>query len=312
MEPGGPTLFEWMAREYDELDTITDPIARNRRTQALLQTFRDWFETLPPNPDKLAAFRESLLEHFGPDGTYGVFVRSDTNVEDLPGFTGAGINLTVPNVVGFDNIVAAMRDVWASPFTERSFGWRQNIMNDPEHVYASVLLHRSVNSDKSGVMVTVDAVSGDSDYVTVVINEGVGGGVEGQAAETLLIRRSDGAVRLLGSATAPFKRVLRESGGSELVLTGGDERLLGPDEIRQLLAFVERLPGWFVNLPEAERAEAVADVEFGFVDGKLYLFQIRPFVQSKGAERSSYLRSLDAGLDAAAGRMVDMNGRPGA
>ena len=53
-------------------------------------------------------------------------------------------------------------------------------------------------------------------------------------------------------------------------------------------------------------------MEFGFVDGKLYLFQIRPFVQSKGAERSSYLRSLDAGLDAAAGRMVDMNGRPGA
>jgi phosphohistidine swiveling domain-containing protein len=312
MEPGGPTLFEWMVREYDELDTIADPIARNRRTQALLQTFRDWFETLPPNPDKLAAFRESLLEHFGPDGTYGVFVRSDTNVEDLPGFTGAGINLTVPNVVGFDNIVAAMRDVWASPFTERSFGWRQNIMNDPEHVYASVLLHRSVNSDKSGVMVTVDAVSGEKDYVTVVINEGVGGGVEGQAAETLVIRRSDGAVRLLGSATAPFKRVLKESGGSELVLTSGDERLLGPDEIRQLLAFVERLPGWFVNLPEAERAEAVADVEFGFVDGKLYLFQIRPFVQSKGAERSSYLRSLDAGLDTTAGRMIDMNGRPGA
>ncbi len=312
MEPGGPTLFEWMVQEYDELDKIADPIARNRRTQALLQTFRDWFETLPPNPEKLAAFRESLLEHFGPDGTYGVFVRSDTNVEDLPGFTGAGINLTVPNVVGFDNIVAAMRDVWASPFTERSFGWRQNIMNDPEHVYASVLLHRSVNSDKSGVMVTVDAVSGDRDYVTVVINEGVGGGVEGQAAETLVIRRSDGAARLLGSATAPFKRVLKETGGSELVLTSGDERLLGPDEIRQLLAFVERLPGWFVNLPEAERAEAVADVEFGFVDGKLYLFQIRPFVQSKGAERSSYLRSLDAGLDATAGRMIDMNGRPGA
>jgi hypothetical protein len=55
----------------------------------------------------------------------------------------------------------------------------------------------------------------------------------------------------------------------------------------------------------------VADVEFGFVDGKLYLFQIRPFVQSKGAERSAYLSSLDAGLNQAAGTTVDMNARPG-
>jgi hypothetical protein len=311
MSPGGPTLFEWMSDQYDELDRIQDPIARNRRTQALLQTFRDWFETLPPNPEKLGAFHEALLENFGPDGTYGVFVRSDTNVEDLPGFTGAGINLTVPNVVGFENIVAAMRDVWASPFTERSFGWRQNIMSDPENVYASVLLHKSVNSHKSGVMVTADAETGDRDYVTVVVNEGVGGGVEGQAAESLLIRRSDGAVRLLGSATAPFKRVLKETGGSELVMTSGAERLLQPDEIRQLLDFVDQLPGWFVNLPPEARAQAVADVEFGFVDGKMYLFQIRPFVQSKGAERSQYLQSLDAGLAESAGRQVNMNARPG-
>jgi phosphohistidine swiveling domain-containing protein len=311
MSPGGPTLFEWMSEQYDELDGIEDPVARNQRTQALLKTFRSWFETLPPNPEKLAAFHEALLQHFGPDGTYGVFVRSDTNVEDLPGFTGAGINLTVPNVVGFDNIVAAMRDVWASPFTERSFGWRQNIMSDPENVYASVLLHRSVNSRKSGVMVTVDAETGDRGFVTVVVNEGVGGGVEGQAAESLLIRRSDGAVRLLGSATAPFKRVLKDTGGSELVMTSGAARLLQPDEIRQLLDFVDRLPGWFVNLPPEERATAVADVEFGFVDGKLYLFQIRPFVQSKGAERSRYLQSLDDTLAASASRTVDMNARPG-
>jgi phosphohistidine swiveling domain-containing protein len=311
VSPGGPSLFDYLTQQYDELDTIQDPVARNRRTQEVLATVRNWFETLPPDTEKLTAFHASLEEHFGPEGTYGVFVRSDTNVEDLPGFTGAGINLTVPNVVGFDNIVQAMRDVWASPFTERSFGWRQNIMADPEHVYASVLLHKSVNSQKSGVMVTVDAETGDRDYITVVVNEGVGGGVEGQAAESLRIRRSDGDVLLLGSATAPFKRVLKSSGGSELVMASGSPRLLQPDEIRQLLEFVERLPGWFDNLPPEERAEAVADVEFGFVDGKLYLFQIRPFVQSKGAERSRYLQDLDAGLSAASDKRVDMNGRPG-
>jgi len=311
VSPGGPSLFDWMAAQYDELDTISDPAERNRRIQGMLETIRNWFATLPPNQEKLAAFHQALLDNFGPDGTYGVYVRSDTNVEDLPGFTGAGINLTVPNVVGFDNIVQAMRAVWASPFSERSVGWRQNIMDDPEHVYASVLLQKSVNAAKSGVLVTADVRDGNTDYVTVVVNEGVGGGVEGQAAETLLIRRSDGSVRLLGSATAPFKRVLKDTGGSELVMTSGAERLLQPDEVQKLLDFVGKLPGWFVNLPAEERARAVADVEFGFLNGHLYLFQIRPFVQSKGAERSQYLQSLDAGLAEATGRQVDMSGRPG-
>lgn len=311
VSPDGPTLFEWMTAQYDELDAIGDPVERDRRARAMLATVRSWFMTLPPNPEKLADFREALREHFGPDGSYGVFVRSDTNVEDLAGFTGAGLNLTVPNVVGEDKIIAAMRRVWASPFEERAYGWRQSIMNDPEHVYVSVLLHQSVNAAKSGVLITADVETGSRDFLTVAVNEGVGGGVEGQAAETLLIGRNDGRVRLLGSATAPRKRVLLPSGGSELVPASGEARVLTNGEIAQLLAFVDRLPGWFENMPEAERAKAVADVEFGFLDGKLYLFQIRPFVENKRASRNTYLQTLDAGLAESAARMVDMAARPG-
>jgi hypothetical protein len=311
VEPGGPTLFDWMSARFDELQAIDDPVERTARTREVLATIRGWFETRPPNPGKLKEFLDAVERQFGPDGSFGVFVRSDTNVEDLPGFTGAGINLTVPNVVGFDNLIAAMRQVWASPFTERSFGWRQGIMADPEHVYASVLLHKSVNVDKSGVMVTADADTGSLDHITVVLNEGVGGGVEGQAAETLLIRRADGAARLLGSATAPRKRVLLETGGSALVASSGSERLLTPANIRELLAVVERLPGWFDHVPEEERATTVADVEFGFLGDKLYLFQIRPFVQNKGAASNRYLQSLDAGLREATSVRVDLDARPG-
>lgn len=311
VEPGGPTLFEWMAEHFRELQNIDDPVERATRTRETLAVVRGWFETRPPNPVKLEEFRRSLEENFGPSGSYGVFVRSDTNVEDLPGFTGAGINLTVPNVVGFENIVAAMRAVWASPFTERSYGWRQGIMDDPEHVYASVLLHKSMNLDTSGVLVTVNVETGATDYLTVVLNEGVGGGVEGQAAETLLIRTSDASLRLLGSATAPRKRVLLERGGSELIPTSGAERLLSPANVDDLRNLVAQLPDWFDYLPPAERAAAVADVEFGFLDDKLYLFQIRPFVQSSAADDNAYLRELDAGLDQTREFQVNMNDTPG-
>jgi len=69
------------------------------------------------DPAFVSELKQAMDSEFGTDGSYGVFVRSDTNVEDLPGFTGAGLNLTVPNVVGFENVLQSIRRVWASPFT---------------------------------------------------------------------------------------------------------------------------------------------------------------------------------------------------
>jgi phosphoenolpyruvate synthase/pyruvate phosphate dikinase len=66
-----------------------------------------------------------------PGGAAGVFVRSDTNAEDLPEFTGAGLNLTVPNQVGAQQIIQAIKNVWASPFTERAYEWRSRFRSAP-------------------------------------------------------------------------------------------------------------------------------------------------------------------------------------
>ena len=136
---------------------------------------------------------------FGADFKGGVFIRTDTNVEDLPGFTGAGLNLTLFNIVGFDNIVKGITEVWASPYTARAWAWRQSHMSGPEHVYPAVMLMRTVPSDVSGVMVTQDVDSGDRNVLSVAVNEGVGGAVDGQAAESVRIDRNSGSVRLMGS-----------------------------------------------------------------------------------------------------------------
>ena len=72
--------------------------------------------------------RSAMQQAFGSLDGLGVFVRSDTNVEDLACFTGAVLNLTLPNVVGFENVVDGIAKVWASPFTERAFAWRQSHM----------------------------------------------------------------------------------------------------------------------------------------------------------------------------------------
>jgi len=55
---------------------------------------------------------------------------------------------------------------------------------------------------------------------------------------------------------------------------------------------------------------APADIEFGFRDGKLALFQIRPFVESLRARRSQYLIDMDRGGAGGRDEVVDLRQPP--
>jgi phosphoenolpyruvate synthase/pyruvate phosphate dikinase len=258
-----------------------------------------------PGPKFRAALRAAMDREFGPDFRGGVFVRSDTNVEDLPGFTGAGLNLTLFNVVGFDDIVKAISEVWASPYTPRAWAWRQSHMKGPEHVYPAVLLLGTVPADVSGVLVTQDVGTGDPDMLSVAVNEGVGGAVDGQAAESVRIDRKTGETRLLATATAPRRMVPQAAGGVAKLPVSGRDTLLTPGEIQQLIAFADEIPRQFPQLGEDGKPVA-ADVEFAFVDGKLRLLQIRPFNESRAARGAAYLIQMDKALAANLGRTVNM------
>jgi hypothetical protein len=264
---------------------------------AATEAFRARLATLITNLDPGPAFRTALIERlravFGPDGSYGVFVRSDTNVEDLPGFTGAGLNLTLPNVVGEQAIVAAIAKVWASPFTARSFAWRQSLMTTPEHVYPAILLLKSVDNDKSGVLVTRDIESGSEAWLSVALNEGVGGAVDGQSAESLRIRGADGHLRLLAQATAPRRRQLAPAGGVALLAASGADAVLQPKEAAQLITLARELPARFPPIVDADGRAAPADIEFGFQRGELRLFQIRPFLDNAGTRATRLLQEMD-------------------
>jgi hypothetical protein len=297
----GMSAYAWMRSEYRRIDGLP---AQQRVSEAkkLRERMRDWIASADVGPAFRATLGRALQARFGSDGSYAVFVRSDTNVEDLPGFSGAGLNLTVPNVVGLDHVMEAILQVWASPFDERAFAWRQMRMDAPEHVYVSILLLRSVPVDKSGVMVTQDLESGSTDAYTVAVNEGVGGAVSGQAAEQLLIDAKTGKVQLLAEASAPTRRVLGAGGGLEKRPVSG-RPVLEPAEIEQLRQLGRQLPDRFPQHDEMGQI-VPADVEFGFVAGRLALFQIRPYLQSKAARRDRFLLEMDAPLRARSGRVM--------
>ncbi|MGR9099815.1 MAG: PEP/pyruvate-binding domain-containing protein, partial [Gammaproteobacteria bacterium] len=169
----GRTVFDWMTAQYRTMQSLPSDSEQRRR---FTDDFRSEIHDIILNADMGEKYRnrlrEAFIAAFGKSDT-GVFIRSDTNVEDLPGFTGAGLNLTLFNVVGLDNVFKGINQVWASPFTARAFAWRQSHMEAPEHVYPAILILQSVPNDKSGVLVTQDIDSGDMNVLSVAVNEGV-------------------------------------------------------------------------------------------------------------------------------------------
>ena len=307
----GKTVYEWMVSEYRRLQALPDGSQRETQTERFRAELYDLILNTQLDEGFRNDLKQALEKNIGPDGSYGVFVRSDTNVEDLPGFTGAGLNLTLANVVGVDQLVEAIPQVWASPFTERAFAWRQSLMDKPENVYPAVLLLKSVANDKSGVLVTQDIDTGDKAVLSVAVNEGVGGAVDGQSAESLRIDTRDGSVSLLASATAVWRRVPAASGGVDKLPVSGDQSVLKPDEIKQLITLAKELPDRFPPITDDQGNPAPADIEFGFLDGRLQLFQLRPFLESRDSRGGAYLSDMDKALQGNLNKSVNMQEVPG-
>src|SRR6185295_5627207 len=278
---GGPPLDEQIGMMYRRAEEMRDSGAPSAEVNAYLYPelarIRKLIQTMPLLPafeNELAARMRST---FGPDGSFGVFVRSDTNAEDLPAFTGAGLNLTVPNQVGLRNIMQSIKDVWASPFEARAWDWRSRILQSSEYVYPSVLLLRSVPSDKSGVIATVNLETGEDD-ITVNVSEGVSAVVDGGVAESLLLK-PDGTVRLLEQARGTYRKMLRPGGDFQNVPVSGSDTVLMPDEIRQLREMVAEVKRRYPPAHTARGDVLPWDIEFGFEKGQLRLFQIRPLAR---------------------------------
>jgi hypothetical protein len=225
--------------------------------------------------------------------TVGCFVRSDTNVEDLESFNGAGLNLTIFNLRSLEDIYEGIKEVWASPFSYRSFSWRQTLIDEPLWVLPSIIVLESIASEKSGVVITADVNSGAPDKILVATSEGVGGAVDGTPAETLLWSK-DG-VELLAMFKSPFRQILKPDGGVEVVRSTGSERVLSDEELDKLVKTTLAIEQGLEPSLDANGRPRPWDIEFGFTDGKLWLFQSRPFVGSDEVANLSALAVLDEG-----------------
>jgi len=255
-----------------------------------LQILREAILNMPLKDSFVQELQSQFQSILGkPIGEVAVFLRSDTNMEDLKDFTGAGLNLTLFNVAEREKVLQGVRQVWASPYTERSFKWRQRYLLNPENVYPSILVIPGVDVDYSGVLISKGLQSGKEDDATIAFSRGAGGAVEGQAAETYLLEMS-GIQKLLAPAREPFYIRLPANGGTRRQAATFEQPILNRGNLDKLHAFTARLRDTFRKVNPDYRG--AYDVELGFLDNQMWLFQVRPFVENKKALSSAYLESI--------------------
>jgi pyruvate,water dikinase len=271
---------EAMARALPARDRIGALLVAPAReiTAERLETIAAAVRELPIPAHAEEAIRESYRALVA-DGAQAVAVRSSALHEDQAQRSGAGLYETVLGVTDEDALLASIRRVWASAVSPRVIAYLRalGVRPDPRGSAAErsggvgVVVQALVPPDVSGVMFTVNPLSGDAGEIVVNAAYGLGSAVvDGRVSpDTYRIDKASGWVRdhIVGDkATATRLR------GSALV----DEPVPAEDRAREALP-----AGAVAELAViAQRIEQTfgdaRDVEWALVGSSIYVLQARP------------------------------------
>jgi pyruvate,water dikinase len=136
---------------------------------------RGWIQDSPFQPELVDAIRE-YYQKLSPTGDCAVAVRSSATAEDLPEASFAGQQETFLNITGVDNILTAMKEVFASLFNDRAISYRVHHGFDHKDVALSAGIQRMARSDlaTSGVLFSLDTESGFDQVVFITASYGLG------------------------------------------------------------------------------------------------------------------------------------------
>lgn len=125
---------------------------------------------------EIRAAHEKLVAAQAHPGEVTWAVRSSATAEDLPDASFAGQQETYLHIAGVDNVLDAVRSVFASLYTDRAIVYRAQHGFAAETVAISAGVQRMVRSDvgSSGVMFTVDTESGFDGAVLITSAYGLG------------------------------------------------------------------------------------------------------------------------------------------
>lgn len=226
-----------------------------------------------PLPQSLMQSIENyLLQH----PTHHFALRSSGNKEDLKDSSFAGLYTSVLNIKGLDAFIDALKQCWASLFNDRVISYCQNKSINYDDMGLAVIAQQMVSSEKSGVIFTVNPLSGLDTEMVIEACFGVGEAlVSGQVTpdnycynwyERVESKRdiSDKRVRMVPISQAPF--IVTEENEPRLATSA----VLDPADVELLVA---------VALKVQQHYGFPVDVEWAYAAGTFYIVQSRPITQ---------------------------------
>lgn len=203
----------------------------------------------------------------------GLFLRSSSNSEDLPNFSGAGLYSTVPNARGPEQIVEGIKKVWASLWNFEAYEARERAGVDHMKIFMAVLIQKGINSESSGVMITTDPFDKDNKgAIYISAKRGLGSKVvEGpKVAEQIIYSPRAKATQVLTRSEEDSLLTFDERGGLKEVPITGERSVLSDDVIKRLVQAALEIKRVFGNREQ--------DIEWAYMNGQLYIVQSRPFI----------------------------------
>ena len=325
--PGGFATTAHAFRKFLQHNGLADRISARLATlntddvRALAEAgaqIRQWIEETPFPSDLEAAISAEFARLMADNPGVSFAVRSSATAEDLPDASFAGQQETFLNVVGIDDVLHKMKEVFASLYNDRAISYRVHKGFAHGDVALSAGVQRMVRSDlgAAGVMFTIDTESGFKDVVFITSSYGLG--------ETVV----QGAVNpdefyvhkpALGRGKLP---IIRRNLGSKLIkmeFASAEEKKASGKLVTTVDTAPELRNRYSLNDADVTELAQYAliiekhygramDIEWGKdgADGKLYILQARPETvksQQEGKAEQRY-RLKGTGTVLAEGRAI--------
>jgi pyruvate,water dikinase len=258
---------------------------------------RGWVEAQPFPAGLEKAVRDAFATLSAGNAQASFAVRSSATAEDLPDASFAGQQETFLNVVGIDDVLHKMKEVFASLYNDRAISYRVHKGFAHDVVALSAGVQRMVRSDlgAAGVMFTIDTESGFEDVVFITSSYGLGETVVQGAVnpDEFYVHKP--------MLKASKRAVIRRNLGSKLiqmVFSSPEEKQATGKLVKTTEVATELRNRYSLTDADVEQLAHYAlvieqhygrpmDIEWGKdgTDGQLYILQARPETvksQSKG------------------------------
>ena len=265
-------LHEKIREFQEDLDFVHNPRVRRQK----LEEFRAAIQKGSFDAD----LRRAVIQKWRVQlGSRPVFVRSSSNAEDLPNFSGAGLYSSVPNVRTENNLIEGIKKVWASLWKFEAYDARVRNYVSQNDVYMSALIQVGIDMTKGGVMITKDPFDGETKnavYISAVCGHNS---------------------NVVNNSGLPEQILFNPTANAVVVMTlSQQENVLAFDEEGDLRETSDKCANARGRVLTDLQARALAkaamdirrvfgkreqDIEWGIMNGRIYIVQARPYIEKQ-------------------------------